>query len=108
MKRPRRQYFVVLPEGEKFPMKAWLRENPEHIPEGMHPDTHVTRQLRYGLEQKGWELQQTDSEVHLIAPAEAGEYDPEAVIELLQEAKLVMARSGAWIQGLEARTASGH
>ena len=108
MKRPRRQYFVVFSKDEKYTMKSWLRENPEHIPEGMHPDTHVSRRLRYGLEQDGWEIQETDTEVNLILPAEAGEDDPEAVIELLKEAKSLIARSGAWIQGLEARTASGH
>ena len=107
MKRPRRQYLVVLSEHEKYLMKPWLRQNPEHIPEGMHPDTHVSRQLRYGLEQDGWGIQETDTEVNLIFPAEAGEDDPEAVIKLLQEAKSLIARSGTWTQGTLARTVSG-
>jgi hypothetical protein len=107
MKRPRRQCFVVLPEGEKYPMKEWLRENPEHIPEGMHPDTHVYRQLRHGLEQNGWEVKESDTEVHLIFPTKEGEGDLESVIKLLRESMSVITPLGAWTQGTLARMESG-
>ena len=77
MRRVERRYFVVLSEEEKYPMKEWLRDNPEYLPEGMHPDTHTSQQLRYGLKRNGWEDKVTDSEVHLIFPAEDEEDDVE-------------------------------
>ena len=103
MRHPTRQHFVVLSEDEKHPMKPWLRENLEYLPEGMHPDTHTSQQLRNGLRRNGWEVEE-DSEVRVIFPAED---DPEAVIELLQEAKSLITPFGKWIQGTDARTTSG-
>lgn len=67
-------------EDEKHPMKSWLREHPEHLPEGMHPDTHTSEQLRNGLKGNGWEVKatDTDTEVHVIFPFEDEEDDVEA------------------------------
>ena len=107
MKRPRRQYFVVLPDSEKYPMKLWLRQHPEHIPQGMHPNTHVSQQLCNGLERNGWEVRETDFEVHLIPSTKGREVDLETVIDLLREAMSVITPTGAWTQGTWARTASG-
>ena len=74
-----RPHFVVIRrdnrEDEKHSMKPWLRENPEHNPEGMHPDTHTSQQLRNGLKRNGWEVEGTDTEVHVIFPAEDEEED---------------------------------
>ena len=74
-----RPHFVIIRrenhEDEKHPMKPWLRENPEHNPEGMHPDTHTSQQLRNGLKRNGWEVEETDTEVHVIFPAEDEEED---------------------------------
>ena len=76
-----RPHFVVIRrdnrEDEKHSMKPWLRENPEHNPEGMHPDTHTSQQLRNGLKRNGWEVEgtDTDTEVHVIFPAEDEEED---------------------------------
>ena len=107
MKRPTRQYFVVLPEGGKYPMKPWLRQHPDHIPQGMHPNTHVSQQLRNGLERNGWEVREADFEVHLIPSTKEREVDLETVIDLLREAMSVITPTGAWTQGTWARTASG-
>ena len=73
MRHPTRQHFVVLSEHEKYPVKEWLRENPEHIPNGMHLDRNTSWQLRYGLQRNGWTVQETDLDVHLVFPAENGE-----------------------------------
>ena len=107
MKRPTRQYFVVLPDGEKYPMKPWLRQHPKHIPQGMHPDTYASQQLRNGLNCEGWKVEETDSEVHLIFPTKEREVDLETVIELLREAMSVITPTDTWTQGTLARTASG-
>ena len=99
MKRPTRQYFVVLPDGEKYPMKPWLRQHPKHIPQGMHPDTYASQQLRNGLNCEGWKVEETDSEVHLIFPTKEREVDLETVIELLREAMSVITPTDTWTQG---------
>ena len=76
-----RPHFVVIRranhEDEKHPMKPWLRENPEHNPEGMHPDTHTSQRLRNGLRRTGWEVkdEEADTEVHVIFPFEDEEED---------------------------------
>ena len=75
MRRPGKKYLVIISEDEKYPMKQWLRDNPEYIPEGMHPDHAVSPVLARGLERNGWDRQETDSEVHLIFPAEDEEED---------------------------------
>ena len=58
-------------------MKPWLRENPEHNPEGMHPDTRTSQQLRNGLKRNGWEVtdDEADTEVHVMFPFEDEEED---------------------------------
>lgn len=105
MKRPRRQYFVVLPQGEKYPMQRWIRKHPEHIPQGVGGVPFP--KLIIGLKQNGWKVKETDTEVRLIPPTKEGEGDLESVIELLQEAKSLIMPFGAWTQGVSARTASG-
>jgi hypothetical protein len=50
------------------PMKEWLRRNPDHIPEGMDPNTSTSHELRNGLKKKGWLIRETETEVHLIMP----------------------------------------
>lgn len=70
MRRRGKKYLVVFSEEEKYPMKEWLRGNSEHNPEGMHPDTHTSQQLRYGLKRNGWVDEEKDTEVHLIFPTE--------------------------------------
>ena len=77
LRRHSKNYFVVLSENKKYPMMEWLRLNPEYLPEGRHPDTHTSRQLRSDLEQRDWEVDETRTEVNLIFPDEDGESDVE-------------------------------
>ena len=105
MKRPRRQYFVVLPQGEKVPMQQWFRRHPDHIPQGVGGVPFP--KLIIGLKQNGWEVKETDTEVHLIFPTKEKEVNLETVIDLLREAMSEIAPPGAWTQGTLARTASG-
>lgn len=105
MKRPRRQYFVVLPQGDKYPMQQWFSKHPEHIPQGVGGVPFP--KLIIGLKQNGWEVKETDTEVHLIPPTKEREVDLETVIDLLREAMSVITPTRAWTQGTRARTASG-
>lgn len=105
MKRPRRQYFVVLPQGDKYPMQQWFRKHPEHIPQGVGGVPFP--KLIIGLKQNGWEAKVTDTEVHLIPPTKERDVDLETVIDLLREAMSVISPTGKWTQGTLARTASG-
>ena len=79
MRRPSRKYLVLISEDERYPMKQWLRENRQHVPEGRDPDDPaITSQMWRGiLKRNGWEDRETDTEVHLIFPAEDDEDDIE-------------------------------
>jgi endonuclease len=51
---------------EIYPMKEWLRNNPEEIPEGLDATSSTSHQLRAGLCKKGWMVYETPTEVQLI------------------------------------------
>jgi endonuclease len=45
-----------------------LRQNPQHIPEGLDATGSTSQQLRAALARLGWSLQETDTEFRLIPP----------------------------------------
>ncbi len=53
---------------EIYPLKEWLRQNPQHIPQGLDATNSTSHQLRNGLKRKGWKVQSTDAEVRLLMP----------------------------------------
>lgn len=63
------------------PMKEWLRQNPEFIPENMDATASTSRQLLSGLKKTGWQFEETDSEVRLFQPGHSN--DKEKVESLL-------------------------
>lgn len=68
---PKSHFVVILGssgEAERFPMKAWLRQNPDQLPEGMDASLDTSYQLRRGLKKSGWELEELDNRVLLIRP----------------------------------------
>ena len=79
MRRPGKKYLVIIPGEGRFPMKQWLRDNPQHVPEGKDPnDSRITsRMWRSILTRNGWDDDETDTEVHLIFPTEDGVDDVE-------------------------------
>ncbi len=66
-----------------YPLKQWLRENPDNLPAGMHPDDNTSHGLRNGLKKTGWRLQFTPTEVLVIQPDELG--DTSYADELVEE-----------------------
>lgn len=80
MRRPRKKYLVIISEAEKYPMKQWLRENRQHVPEGKDPDDpNIPSAMWRGiLKRNGWTDRETNTEVHLIFPAEDDEDELEA------------------------------
>jgi hypothetical protein len=67
-----KRHLIVLrgPDGEAevHPMKEWLRQNPQHIPEGLDANDSTSYQLRRGLRKSGWELEELSDRVLLIKP----------------------------------------
>jgi endonuclease len=53
---------------EVFPMKAWLREHPEHVPPGLSPTESTSHALRNGLKKRGWQVQESAGEVRMLMP----------------------------------------
>lgn len=86
METPKR-YLVDIEETDgkiaSHPMKQWLRGNPAYLPKGMTTD-NTSRELKRGLRNAGWRIQETDSEIHFFPPstapvpnAETNEDEPE-------------------------------
>ena len=69
--KKRHNVLLKKPDGgfEVYPMKQWLRDNPEYIPEGM--DTYDTSHaLRRALRNEGWGLKIEADQVLVIKPAD--------------------------------------
>lgn len=68
----RKSHFVLLPSEDgsvaMHSMKEWLRQNPEHVPEGLDATSSTSQQLRGGLKRLGWTIQETESEFRLLPP----------------------------------------
>jgi hypothetical protein len=49
-------------------MKEWLRQHPEQVPAGLDPNISTSHQLRNALRKRGWQVQESASEVRLVMP----------------------------------------
>jgi hypothetical protein len=72
-----KRFNVVLPKSdggiEIYPMKEWLRQHPDRLPPGLSATLSTSHQLRDGLRKLDWTAQDSDSEVRLMMPEEAGQ-----------------------------------
>ena len=67
-------------------MREWLRQNPQHIPQGMTTDQQTNSwSLRRGLRREGWGHDETDSEVRLLHPDLAA--DPKTISVLGEQSE---------------------
>ena len=68
-----KRFNVVIPRDddgvEVYPMKKWLRRNPDHLPDGLDPTSSTSHQLRNALRKNGWAMQETPTEVRLLMPS---------------------------------------
>jgi hypothetical protein len=67
-----KRFSVIVPKEdggiEIYPMKEWLRQNPQHVPPGLDATSSTSHQLRNGLRRLGWSVEETPSDVRLIPP----------------------------------------
>ncbi|MDA8351298.1 MAG: endonuclease NucS [Pseudomonadota bacterium] len=81
---PVQRHSVVIPREdggvEVHPLKEWLRQHPEEVPNGLDPTLSTSHQLRSALSRLGWTMQETPTEIRLIKSS--GRADIEAVQEL--------------------------
>ena len=67
-----KRFIVVIPRGDEgvevHLMKVWLRRHPEAVPVGLDADASTSRQLRDGLRQQGWSVQESATEIRLMPP----------------------------------------
>ena len=72
-----RRHSIVLkkPDGSLgiYPMRQWLRDNPQHLPEGMSADIDTSHELRRALKNSGWKLDERFDKVLLIKPSDEGD-----------------------------------
>lgn len=69
----RRHLIVVANEsGEpnSYPMKEWLRSNPQHLPSGVDTRMSTSHQLRGILKKQGWTIREGEDEILLVPPSE--------------------------------------
>ena len=45
---------------EAHPMKQWLREHPDQVPQGLDATGSTSHQLRNGLRRSGWSVQESE------------------------------------------------
>jgi hypothetical protein len=57
---------------EVYPMKQWLREHPDTLPE-MDPDHATSHELRRALVSKGWSMRETADQILLVMPDSNGD-----------------------------------
>ena len=80
------RHVVVIPRDdggvEIYPMKRWLRQHPDQMPPNLGPDPSVltSHQLRSGLRRIGWTIEETSTEVRLLAPGTDGKVELEDVL----------------------------
>ena len=101
--RAERRDFIVISDGRKYPMMEWLRENPEHIPAGMHPDNNNSHSLFFCLLQKnGWMAEADDAEIRLIIHAEARDEETFAMDEniAVHGNKMISISVSFWTDGI--------
>jgi len=67
-----RRFLVAIPQKdggvETYPMKAWLRQHPEHTLLGLDASKATSWELRDGLRKRGWSVNETSTEVRLTPP----------------------------------------
>ena len=65
----KRFYVVHDTEGaERYPMKQWLREHPDQVPNGCDATSSTSHQLRSALKKENWSVTETRHEVLLTPP----------------------------------------
>jgi hypothetical protein len=73
----RKSHHIVIQEQDGsvgiYPLKQWLRDNPNHIPNGMDPEIDITHTLRRGLRNNGWRMEEEHNRVLLIRPSKEGD-----------------------------------
>jgi hypothetical protein len=68
METMRRSFYVVI-GAEKYPLKDWARRNPAGLPPGIDLHSISSHRLRDLLNDRGWVIQEDESEVRLVRPA---------------------------------------
>ncbi len=72
MTREKKKFVVAAPgdDGnlEIHPMKAWLRQHSDYLPDGFDQASSNSHQLRNALIKNGWTLQVTQTEELLLMP----------------------------------------
>ncbi len=74
------QHHYVIIKGEngnpsQHPLKTWVRQNLNFLPQGLDPDFQTSHKVRRILSQNGWHLEFTDTEVFVIRPDDNGNFD---------------------------------
>jgi endonuclease len=79
-----KRFLIAIPTAaggvELSPMKEWLRQHPDQVPDGMNATQSTSHELRRGLKRLGWGVQETDTDVRLVRPGDASRTDEIAAV----------------------------
>jgi endonuclease len=74
---PVKRFLVAIPGNdgsvELHPMKEWLRQHTDAVPQGLDATLSNSHQLRRGLRAMGWATHESDTQVRLIRPSDVGQ-----------------------------------
>jgi hypothetical protein len=80
-------HYIIIPDANnepvQFPLKSWVRENLNQLPNDFEPN-RTSHELRRELHQLGWSLRIMENDVFIVKPV-TGSYD--YAQDLLQEYK---------------------
>ncbi|MBJ2280197.1 DUF91 domain-containing protein [Pseudomonas sp. MF6767] len=86
--QPPKGYFVVFctPAGTRnlYPMKEWCRQFPDEAPP-LNPNTTNSQALRRGFARMGWTVEETETQVLMLAPG-----TPKNVVEAIENEDLAL------------------
>ena len=88
---PHKSHYVITPsengQAQQFPLKQWVRQNLNHLPQGFYEDDDTSHMLRRKLRRIGWKLNETDNAVFVIQQDQNNnyEYAENFVEEIIEE-----------------------
>lgn len=88
------KHYVIIPdqnnEPTQHPLKRWVRQNLNPLPNGFNPDG-TSHEWRRALQQIGWRIVKADNEVLVVKPDINGHFDyaDDFIDEVEQEAEIM-------------------
>jgi len=75
----KKSHYAIIPsengQALQFPLKQWVRQNLDKLPEGFYEEDDTSHMMRRKLRQLGWKMNETDNAVFVIQPDKNNKFD---------------------------------